>query len=260
VAGALAATLLLARVGAAQTAGGPVNRLLSTRAALTEAANRAESANRKADAAAIRTRLATGDFRVGDRLVLLVYNSAEEAVRPVPALGAPVVARNLGDTLLVLPGYTVIFSRYPTLPALSLVGVLRSELTERVKQHLGLRYADTSKIVVQANSLISVTIIGAIGRGSVYAVAPESRFSDLIPLAGGFSADANPDKVTVRRGTSTFLSNGEVRAALTNGTSIDNLFMRDGDEVVVGKKMPRNWLSYIQFSVSMITLAVSLTR
>ncbi|HYV99169.1 MAG TPA: hypothetical protein VE967_17055 [Gemmatimonadaceae bacterium] len=240
-----------AKTQAQSVAGNPPVRLLDSRQALTAAARAAESQHRTAEVAAINTRLQRGDFNEGDRIVVAI----------VP-LGNPaaLAAAPQGDTLVVQPGRVVIFPRV-TIGPLQLAGVLRSELTSAIQRHfLGALYRDTSAFAVRATSLIAVSITGRVLRSNFFSVSPENKLSDLIIIAGGYAADANTDKVLVRRGTTTIIDEVATRRALTDGTTVDQLYMREGDEVFVARRSERNILSYIQISLALLSVAIGLSN
>src|SRR5437879_9398832 len=76
--------------------------------------DQAERARNSSTASAIRARLQEGDFRVGDRIVVFVRGDTA-----------------LSNTFLVREGVVL---KLPSLPDISLMGVLRSEAEGRIRQ------------------------------------------------------------------------------------------------------------------------------
>jgi hypothetical protein len=209
---ALAAALLAAPVGA-QTVQTGAQRSFATRAELEAAAEQAQSSNRSADAALIRSRLDHGDFQTGDRVLVTVEG-----------------AGGLSDTLMVEAGPKL---PIPQLGELSLQGVLRSELVPRLKAHVDdyLRLA-----TVRATPLVRVAVLGNVSRPGFYYTFADVPISDALMAAGGPTGDADVGKIQVRRGTRVIANPARMRAAMTSGLSIDALHMLAGDEIHVGKK------------------------
>ena len=186
---------------------------------------------KRAEASAARARLANGDMRVGDRFVLQV--TVGETAR--------------GDTVLVRDSLLVSIL---TLPDLMLQGVLRSELQTKVEEHIK-RYV--RQPVVRVNPLTRVSVIGAVGRPGFYFLDPERLLTDAIMAAGGPAANADLEKLTVRRGSSEILGQKNARQASREGRTLDQLMIRSGDVIEVGEKKKRNWGSIAQVGLLVIT-------
>ena len=216
------------------------NRMLETRASLESELRTADSLRKTALVAQIRFRLANGDFSQGDRIVLAVLN-APPPISPLP------------DTLTVSESKTLSFPRFAGLADLSLVGVLRSELAERVTAHLA---RELIRPAVRVTSLIRVAVFGAVVRPNYYTVPPEAQLDELITSAGGYTAESDPAKVTVQRGTVTILPAPEVRHAIAAGLSVDRLHLMAGDEVIVGRRVQRSWLTVLQVGLGFVSLLV----
>lgn len=166
----------------------------------------------------IRERLDRGDFRTGDRIVLDV-EGMEEA---------------LPDTLLVGQGPAI---DLPGIGAISLLGVLRSELQDHLTAELG-RFVRTPDVT--ARSLIRLSLQGQVGRPGFYVFPSEMLLGDIIMEAGGPSAGANLEEVTIQRGSEVILEAAETREALNEGRSLDQLGLQAGDQVVIPEETQSN--------------------
>lgn len=209
---ALAATLLATTAGA-QTVPAGAQRNFATRAELEAAAVQAQSSNRSAEAALIRSRLDHGDFQIGDRVLVTVEG-----------------AGGLSDTLMVEAGPKL---PIPQLGELSLQGVLRSELVPRLKAHVD----DYLKLAtVRATPMVRLAVLGNVSKPGFYYTFADVPISDALMAAGGPTGDADVGKIQVRRGSRVILNPARMRSAMTSGLSIDTLHMLAGDEIHVGRK------------------------
>ena len=172
-----------------------------------------DRARRTAEIATIQDRLSNGDFAVGDRIVLSVAGQAA-----------------LTDTFTVREGQIL---RLPTLSDVSLHGVLRSEL----QGHL---YAEISRFlrdpVVRSGSLVRLSILGAVVRPGFYALPADMLVSNAIMTTGGLASNANPNRTEIKRGGQVIWPSDAVASAIRNGSTIDQLNLRAGDEIDVGEK------------------------
>lgn len=207
-----------------------------TRESLTALADAAERAGRTAAARTIRARLVAGDFREGNRILLEITNAAGVTT---------------ADTLSVRANQTVGFKL--TIPEVSLSGVLRSEVEAKLARHIAMTLRNP---VVRATPLMRLGVIGAVGTPGYQNVSPAIPLAELITGAGGYTEQADPDKIIVRRGAETVWQSADVRIALTEGYSIDRFSLRDGDELQVPQKTPRNWMTTMQFVVGTASLLV----
>src|SRR5436309_12571432 len=128
--------------------------ILATREHLRDELARLERAGASGQAAAslIRTRLESGDFQAGDRIVIRVEGE--------PQLTDTFVVTSGGGPQLELPQVGVV----------TLQGVLRSELKGRLETHLAQFLRSP---VVQVQPLIRLLIDGEVVRPGYYAAAPQ---------------------------------------------------------------------------------------
>jgi protein involved in polysaccharide export with SLBB domain len=204
-----------------------------TRQGLEAAALAAENANRMSEAMLLRGRLSTGDFQEGDRIVVVMD-------------GTSVVS----DTMQVRAGRVLQFAQ---MGELSLDGVLRSELNDRLRLHLA-RYLTNPS--VRATPLLALAVLGSVRNpGYIYAPA-DYVLRDLIMRAGGPAPDANVAESVIRRNGQTIWDVKDVRSAVANGLSLDRLHLHAGDEVFVPPKKPGISMSMI-LSIAATAAAIS---
>lgn len=195
----------------------PVNRALATRADLEAALKAGTSGGgtqlSSRDRDILRHRLEEGDFQPDDRLVLRVKGQ-----------------QALTDTFTVKPGQILAL---PDMDPLSLHGVLRSELQDKVQAHLE-NYIRAPEVTAQA--LLRVGILGAVVRPGYYSVPASLALGDLSNVASGLAPDADLGKTRILRDGKEFWPRDEVRRAMASGRSVDLLGMRGGDEFTVGRR------------------------
>lgn len=221
------------------TAGGPTGPL-TTREELEAAAARAEGD----EAAAIRERLRTGDFRVGDKV----------AFRTPSSLNLPEqLARTLNDTATVREGRVL---RWPDLGELPLDGVLRSELQQTITQHLS-KYLRDPEVRVQP--LMQVLVSGPIRVPGYHWLPPDLLLADVYMHVGPPSTVADLNKSRIRRDGDEVVSRDRLRQAVRSGVTLDRLGLQSGDELQVGERS-RGWLRYVQATSAVMGLAWILLR
>ena len=240
-AGALLVALPATRA-VAQVAGTPTSQQAATtppksaaRLELERQAASLEAAGKATEAAAVRRRLTEGDLQVGDRIVLQVTGGL-----------------TVQDTLPVREGQVI---SVPTLPDISVRGVLRPELNDYLTAQLQRYVRD---LVVHSTPLMRVSVTGAVGRPGFYAMPADILLGDAIMWAGGLTGNAETQKTVVKRGTGEALSRDAVQKAIRSGATLEQLGLRAGDEIVVGEKKERNWLGIIGTVAGLTTAVLSL--
>jgi hypothetical protein len=217
----------------------PPRSEFETRAALEAQLQLAESQHRTSEAWLIKSRLENGDFQEGDRIVVMLHSTA---------------AKQAAETLTVRAGRVL---QLPEMDDLSLVGVLRSELTQRFSQHLA-KYLQDSE--VRTTPLLRVAVLGSVPRPGYYYVSADLVLNDVIMRAGGPASDADLNGVVVRRGPTVIWDAQDTRTALTDGMSLDRLNLRAGDEVYVAGQHHVPWATIFTITLSLVTLGVTLIR
>lgn len=197
--------------------------VLTSRAELTVAAQQAEnvaavsngaaSTRHRLVAAAIRQRLATGDFQPGDRIVLSYISDIPHT-----------------DTLVVRSGPTIAL---PANASLSLAGVLRSELRAKVEAEV-LKYIKA--VEIEVTPLTRVGILGEVAHPGYFALRSDVPLADAIMTAGGPTATADLERTVVRRGNDVVHSADETREAIAKGLTLDQFGLGAGDDIVVARR------------------------
>jgi protein involved in polysaccharide export with SLBB domain len=231
VVGAPAAAAQQPPTGAARTAATrPDSALRSAlRVELETRAASLEAAGKREEAAEVRRRLAEGDFPVGDRVVLEITGSL-----------------TFRDTLPVRAGQVITVG---TLPDISLRGVLRPELTAHLTREIGRYVRDP---VVHAQSLVRVAVSGAVTRPGFYAMPADILLGDAIMRAGGPTGDTEMKRTVVKRGGNEALSRSAVQRALREGSTLEQIGLRAGDEIVVGKRRNFSWTNAVLVTSSVV--------
>jgi protein involved in polysaccharide export with SLBB domain len=183
---------------------------LSAESPAYSATLRAEARN---EAAALRRRLAEGDFQVGDRIVLTVEREA-----------------TLSDSFVVEQGPAI---QLPTVGRIGLAGVLRSE----VEAHLA---TEVAKFVrspdVRARTFVRISVVGEVGQPGFYSVATDALVTDILVQAGQVSGLADLGKIQIERAGRTFWDNSALGSEIIEGRTLDQLGVRAGDRLVVGSR------------------------
>lgn len=221
--GVLVGTLALAAPLAAQTeAGWDTGQLQLNRTELVELKERlAQAAESKAYSRDLRDRARTqhelvqkrldeGDFQIGDQVALMVEGEQQ-----------------LTGTFIVAPGVVL---KLPLVGDVPLAGVLRSELQAHMTQHLSQFIRNP---VVQARSLIRISIVGLIGKPGFYVVPSESLVTDALMIAGGPSIASDLGRIEIERGGTAIWGGQPLQEAMTQGRTLDQLSIRAGDRIVL---------------------------
>jgi protein involved in polysaccharide export with SLBB domain len=172
---------------------------------------------RRYEAKLLRERLQGGDFHAGDRIAV--------------TLRADTV---VSDTVIVRGGGEVVIGQ---LPEISLRGVLRSELESHLTVQVA-RYVREPEI--SATPLIRLAILGEVRSPGYFSVPADILVSDLVMLAGGPTATANLQKISVKRGSQELWGIHDVRVALNSGLTLDQMSLQAGDEFTIAARPQRN--------------------
>lgn len=172
-----------------------------------------ESARATADI--VRRRLAEGDVRPGDRLLVRV---GTDQMR--------------GDTVVVTPAVGVVLAG---IPELSLQGALLSELQVTLQGQVE-RFVRNAKVSIEP--LRSVGILGAVTRPGYYLLPISGSATDAIMAAGGPTAEADPNGIIVRRGGKVRWTRTDMTAATQRQLSLASLGVETGDLITVDRLSP----------------------
>lgn len=197
---------------------------------------------RRDEIAAIRTRLAEGDFQAGDRFLI---DFGTPGQRP--------------DTVIVRDSANVALQNWPSY---SLRGVLRTELQPAMEKYVG-TYVREPRLRVYP--LTRLSIVGGVTRPGTYPVDPSQSLGDVIMVAGGTGQTTKANKITVYRGEQRVLNEKQVAAAIRDGSTLEQLGLQSGDQVRVpvekqGGGLSRLSAQTILIGVSALTALVALIR
>jgi protein involved in polysaccharide export with SLBB domain len=191
-------------------------RAQATRADLQqELAAERSGPNRERRVMALQRRLEDGDIQVGDRIYVEVEGETEAG---------------LVDTFTVRAGRTL---DMPNIPPIPLAGLLRSEVPAKVQEAVS-RYIREPVIYVEP--LMRVAVLGEVGSPGYYTVPADAPLPDVVMLAGGPTGAAALDKTEVRRTGTVIRTRDDMSQALAAGTSLDQMNLHSGDEIVIGEK------------------------
>jgi len=222
----------------------PARREFESRAEIESQAKAAEAQHRTGEAWLLRQRLEKGDFQDGDRIVVHLQGNT---LMPKDFVGIP-------DTNIVRAGRHL---EFPRMADLSLDGVLRSELNDRLTAHFAQYIREPT---VRSTPLVRIAVLGQVGKpGYVYTLA-DAPLSDLIMQAGGPSGNADMAGIVIRRGADLIWDQQDTRAALADGMSLDRLHLRAGDEIEVPQRRDISWFAVITAGLSVIALVVTIFR
>jgi hypothetical protein len=169
----------------------------------------------RAAAARIRERLELGDFRSGDRIVVDIEGETQRS-----------------DTVAVDADQHITIQG---MERISLAGVLRSELQPHLERAIG-KFIKAPKVLTA--SLIRLILQGSIMRPGLYVVPAKALLEDVIQQAGGMAPTVALDDIRIERDGTVLLEGAEVRQALVDGLSVDQLNLRAGDQITFPASRP----------------------
>jgi protein involved in polysaccharide export with SLBB domain len=208
-----------------------------SRATLEARARKADATNQKGAAYQLHYRLDHGDFQDGDKIFLTFQQGTG----------------TFSDTLVVRAGKRL---ELPLMGDVPLEGVLRSELAPHLTAHLKDYLRDPA---VKALPLVRVGLLGSVARPGYYYAPADMPLSDVLMRAGGPTANADLDKVSIRRLGDTLVDESNTSTALREGMSVDMLGMQAGDEIQVGEKRHTNWSLIIPIASTVLGLILTFT-
>jgi protein involved in polysaccharide export with SLBB domain len=180
----------------------------------------------RGSASLVRRRLEEGDFQAGDRIALTVRGQPE-----------------IPEVVTVEPGPSVTL---PVFGEISLQGVLRSEIEEHLESQLGTMLRDPD---VTAQSLLRLSIEGAVGSPGFFVLPADALLSDAIMAAGG-PAGADYEKLRIERSDDVVYRGQTLQAALAAGRTLDQLSLQAGDRFVVpGESRSSFWPILTRYAI-----------
>jgi len=178
----------------------------------------------RAETTYIRQRLEDGDFHVGDRILTAVDLPMPSATPAGPA--AKSSEEQLSDTFTVGPSQEL---RLPVVGVVSLRGVLRAELEQRLTDEIARYIRDP---VVHAHALVGLALSGEFTRPGYYNVPADAVIPAVLMAAGGTTHEAKLNKLKIQRNGKTIWEGDALRRAIANGSTVDDLKLSPGDAIV----------------------------
>jgi len=209
----------------------PPARVEATRPELEAIAAHPPKGMSAGDLAAVESRLAVGDFTVGDKILL--YVAGEET---------------LSDTFPIRQGRVLML---PSLPPLSMEGVLRSEADSLITGFLA-RYLRDPQVTV--TPLVRLGILGGVVRPGYYDVPAQSLLSELVMIGGGMTTVANMKRSKVNRQNQEVMDSKAISEAIANAQTLDLLNLQSGDNFDVGVQDPGKNLEKVQILTALLAI------
>jgi protein involved in polysaccharide export with SLBB domain len=209
---------------------------MATSRAVSEAVRRQKAQ----EAQTIRTRLTTGDFTAGDRISITILGAGEP----------------YRDTLTVAPGGVIAL---PNIGQISLRGILRMELEPHLTREVS---KFVRNVTVTAGPVTRIAVMGAVGRPGFFQLSSDAMLSTAIMIAGGPNSESDIRQIVIRRGDDELWDRKSVQVALQEGVTLQELGLRGGDEIHVGRV--RRWgsqaLTYMSLALQVASTVIFLTR
>ena len=215
-----------------------------TRTELQAQAAAAESQHRAGEAWLLHQRLEKGDFQDGDRIIVQIQGNVLAGKSPV----------EVPETLTVRAGKMLELPRMADLP---LEGVLRSELQQRLTDHLSQYIKEPS---VRATPLVRIAVLGYVARPGYIYTSADQPLSDVLMKAGGPGPDADMTRVVIRRGSDVIWNSQDTHTAMADGLSLDRLHLRAGDEIYIPQQRHIQWWAISSIVVSAASLLYAFFR
>jgi protein involved in polysaccharide export with SLBB domain len=183
------------------------------------------------EAELVRSRLETGDFRVGDRIDLRVRGHD-----------------GLSGTYVIESGQVI---QLPQIGEVNLRGILRSELRDHLTQELS-RYIRNPEITTE--SLIRLGIMGHVNSPGFMVLPASMLLEDALMAAGGPGRDADLDRIRVDRGGNAVWEGAPLQDALVHGLTLDQLSLRAGDRIEVPRRSTSGLFTWGTLRILLVTV------
>ncbi len=209
----------------------PPARVEASRSELEEITAHPPKGMSSADLQAVQQRLASGDFNVGSRVLIEVQGDT-----------------TYSDTFTVRTGNVLAL---PSLPLLSLQGVLRSESDSVITEFLS-KYLRGPQ--VRVTPLMRIGVLGGVARPGYYDVPADMLLGDVVMGAGGLGAFGDMKRTKINRGNVEVMDSKAVSVAITNGATLDLMNLQSGDNINVGVQNPSATLSKVQIITALLAI------
>ena len=180
---------------------------------------------------AARAQESSKEFQVGDRILLVVEGDTA-----------------LSDTFTVAPGPEVVL---PVIGSMSLAGVRRNQIETYMGEQLG-RYL--KQPTVRAKALVRLAVEGEVAHPGYYPVPTDIVLSDVLMAAGGLTTEAKMSGLKIDRAGKELMEGDELRHAVAQGRTVDQLGLRAGDRIYIPRITRRDMES--NFRILSIVLGI----
>src|SRR5690606_32820552 len=113
--------------------------------------------------------------------------------------------------------------------------------------------------VVYVEPLMRVAVLGPVGKPGYYTVRADMPLPELIMTAGGPTGEAARDKTKVQRTGQVVRTSDEIEVALATSTSLDEMNLQSGDEIIVGEK-GSGFMKTLQYIAPLTGIVYLVTR
>ncbi len=152
-------------------------------------------------------------FRPGD----LVYLSVDSE-------------KTLTDTFTVVAGPALVL---PTIGSVPLAGVKRTDVQKQLEIYIGRFIREP---IIHARAIVRIAISGEVGRSGFFPVPVSAVIPEVLMSAGGPTANARLDHITIKRRGNTLYAPDSLHAAIGRGITLAELDVWSADEIVVPRK------------------------
>ena len=146
----------------------------------------------------------------------------------------------------------------PVLGPVDVAGIPLDELRRNLRLAFAERFLSP---VISITPVFQVAVLGGVLRPGLHPATPSDNLFDVLSLAGGFTENAQRDKVTLIRGGQVFQV--ALGTALETGGAILSTGLRSGDRIIVPVRRGVSTSTVLQILQSvavLVTLAVTLNR
>jgi protein involved in polysaccharide export with SLBB domain len=154
----------------------------------------------------------TNEVRVGDRIIIFVEGD-----------------KALTDSFTVAAGPSVVL---PLAGTVSLAGVQRQDIEAFLTKEIG-KFFRNPVIRVRLRTQMRLAIMGEVTKPGFYDLPTEGFLTDAINIAGGPTREAKLKAARVERADTTLIKREVFEKALTGGTTLGQLGLRTGDQLVI---------------------------
>src|SRR5204863_10051258 len=113
---------------------------------------------------------------------------------------------------------------------------------------------------LRAVPLVPLAILGSVGAPGYYYLSADLVLRDVVMRAGGPAPSGDIRKTVVRRGGETIWNVAQVRTAMADGLSVDQLHLRAGDEIFIPEERRYHFTTVLTVLSSSMALAIAFVQ